>query len=112
MVEEYSSIMTNDVWEEVPRPQDKSVVGSRWIYKVKYFADGSVEKYKARFVAKGHAQKEGIDYEETFTPVARYTSIRTVICFVAQMGWEIYQMDVKTTFLNGVIEEEVYIEQP
>ena len=70
MVEEYSSIMTNDVWKVVPRPQDRSVVGSRWIYKIKYAADGSIEKFKARFVAKGHAQKEGIDYEETFAPVA------------------------------------------
>eukprot|EP00253_Pinus_taeda_P008736 PITA_08736 len=112
MVEEYNSIMVNDVWEVVPRPQDKLVVGLRWIYKVKYAAEYSVEKYKARFVAKGYAQKEGIDYEETFAPVARYTSIRTMIFLATQMGWEIHQMDVKTTFLNGVIEEEVYIEQP
>eukprot|EP00253_Pinus_taeda_P007817 PITA_07817 len=88
------------------------MVGSRWIYKVKYVADGSVEKYKAMFVAKGYAQKEGIDYKETFAPVAKYTSIRTVRSLAAQMGWEIHQMDVKTAFLNGVIEEEVYIEQP
>eukprot|EP00253_Pinus_taeda_P022435 PITA_22435 len=71
MVEEYSSIMINDVWEVVLRPQDRSVVGWRWIYKVKYATNGSVEKYKARFVVKGYAQKEGIDYEETFAPVAR-----------------------------------------
>ena len=102
--------MTNDVWEVVPRPQDRSVVGSRWIYNIKYAADGSVEKFKARFVPKGYAQKEGIDYEETFAPIARYTSIRSVISLAAQMGWEIHQMDVKTAFLNGVIEE-VYIEQ-
>eukprot|EP00253_Pinus_taeda_P032259 PITA_32259 len=75
-------------------------------------ADDNVEKYKARFVAKGYAQKEGIDYEETFAPVVKYTSIGTVISLVAQMGWEIHQMDVKTTFLNRVIEEELYIEQP
>eukprot|EP00253_Pinus_taeda_P022820 PITA_22820 len=106
---EYNSIMVNDVWEVVPRPQDMSVVGSKWIYKMKYAADNSVEKYKARFVAKGYAQKEGIDYEETFAPVARYTSIRTVISLVAQIGWEIHLIDVKTTFLNGVIKEEVYI---
>eukprot|EP00253_Pinus_taeda_P026187 PITA_26187 len=112
MVEEYNSIMVNGVWEVVPRPQDRSVVGSRWIYKVKYAADNSVEKYKAMFVAKRYAQKEGIDYEETFAPLARYTSIRIVISLAAQMGWEIHQMDVKMTLLNGVIEEEVYIEQP
>eukprot|EP00253_Pinus_taeda_P032827 PITA_32827 len=87
MVEEYNSIMVNDVWEVVPRPQDRSVVGSRWIYKIKYTAYGSVEKYKARFVAKGYAQKEGIDYEETFGLVAKYTSIRTVISLATQMGF-------------------------
>eukprot|EP00253_Pinus_taeda_P014383 PITA_14383 len=86
MVEVYSSIMVNDVCDVVPRPQGKSVVGSRWLYKVKYAADGSVEKYKANFLAKGYAEKEGIDYEETFAPVARYTSIRSVISLLAQMG--------------------------
>ena len=86
MVEEYTSIMQNDVWEVVPRPTDRAVVGSRWIYKIKHGADGSIEKYKARFMAKGFSQKEGIDYEETFAPVARYTSIRAIISFVAQMG--------------------------
>jgi len=88
------------------------VVGSRWIYKIKYAADDSVEKYKARFVAKGYSQKEGIDYEETFALVAKYTSIRTMISLAAERGWEIHQIDVKTTLLNEVIEEEVYIEQP
>ena len=70
MFEEYDSIMKNQVWEVLSRPQGKKVVGSRWIYKVKHAADGSMEKYKARFVAKGFSQKEGIDYGETFTPVA------------------------------------------
>ena len=107
MVEEYSSIMTIDAWEVVPRPNNRSVIGSRCIYKIKYAANGSIEKYKGRFVAKGYTQKEGIDYEETFALVARYTSIRSVICLTAQMGWEIHQMDVKATFLNGVIKEEV-----
>ena len=75
-------------------------------------ADGSIEKYKAIFVTRGFFQKEGIDYEETFAPVARYTSIRTNIALAAKMKWKLHQMDVKTTFLNGVIKEEVYIEQP
>ena len=112
MKEEYSSIMRNDVWDVVPRPEGKSVVTSKWIYKIKHAADDSVEKFKARFVARGFSQIEGVDYEETFAPVARYTSIRTVISIAAEMRWRIYQMDVKTAFLNGVIEEEVYIEQP
>ena len=87
------------------------MVGSRWIYKVKHAIDGSMEKYKACFVAKGFSQKEGIDYEETFAPVARYSSIQTIISLAAKMGWRVHQMDVDTVFLNGFIEEEVYIEQ-
>jgi hypothetical protein len=112
MMEEYNSIMKNDVWEVVPRPEGKSVVTSKWLYKLKHAADGSIEKYKARFVARGFSQVEGVDYDETFASVARYTSIRAVISIAAEMGWKIHQMDVKTAFLNGLIEEEVYIEQP
>eukprot|EP00253_Pinus_taeda_P035257 PITA_35257 len=96
----------------VPRPENKLVVSSRWLYKVKQAADGSVEKHKARFVAHGFSQVEGIDYDETFAPVARYSSIRSMLALLAQMGWKIHQMDVKSAFLNGKIEEEVYIEQP
>ena len=88
------------------------MVSSKWLFKIKHAADGSIEKYKARFVARGFSQKEGIDYEETFSPVARYTSIITIIALAAKMKWKLHQMDVKTDFLNGVIEKEVYIEQP
>jgi hypothetical protein len=112
MIEEYQSIMKNGVWEIVPRPKSKDVVSYRWLFKIKHVADGSIEKYKARFVARGFSQKEGIDYEETFTPMAKYTSIRTIKSLAAKMKWKLHQMDVKTTFLNGVIEEEVYIEKP
>lgn len=110
MVEEYSSIMENDVWEVVPRLEGKSIVTSKWLYKIKHAANGSIEKYKARFVARGFSQAEGVDYDETFAPVARYTSIRAVIAVVAEMGWKFHQIDVKTAFLNGLIQEEVYIE--
>ena len=109
MVEEYDSIVKNSAWEIVPRPEGKSVVGSRWIYKVKQAADRSVEKYKAKFFSQGFSQIEGIDYEENFAPVARYSSIWSILALSAQMGWHIHQMDVKTAFLNEVIEEEVYI---
>jgi hypothetical protein len=112
MTEEYQSIMKNEVWEIVPRPKNKYVVSSRWLFKIKHATDGSIEKYKAIFFARGFFQKEGIDYEETFAHVARYTLIRTIIALIAKMKWKLHQMDVKTTFLNGVIEEEVYIEQP
>jgi hypothetical protein len=112
MTKEYQSIIKNDVWEIVPRLKRKDVVSSKWLFKIKHVADGSIEKYKARFVARGFSQKEGIDYEETFAPVARYTSIRTIIALAAKMKWKLHQMDIKTNFLNGVIKEEVYIEQP
>jgi hypothetical protein len=112
MTEEYQSIIKNDVWEIVPRPKRKYVVYSKWIYKIKHDVYGSIDKYKARFVSRGFSQKEGIDYEETFAHVARYTAIKTIIALAAKMKWKLHQMDVKTTFLNGGIEEEVYIEQP
>jgi hypothetical protein len=86
------------------------VVGSKWIFKIKHAANGSVDKLKAHFVAKGFSQKEGIDFSETFAPMARYSSTRVVISIATELGWPIHQMDVKTTFLNGVIEEEIYIE--
>ena len=78
----------------------------------KHVVDGSIEKYKEILVARGFSQKEGIDYEETFAPVARYTSIKTIMALASMMKWDLHQMDVKTTFLNGLIEEEVYIEEP
>ena len=78
--------------------------------KIKHTTDGSIEKYKARFVARGFSQKEGIDYEETFSIVTRYTSVRTINALATKMKWKLHQMDVKTSFLNGVIEEEVYIQ--
>jgi hypothetical protein len=111
MTEEYHSILKNEVWDIVQRPEEKFVVTSKWIYKIKHAADGSIEKYKARSVARGFSQVEGLDYDKTFAPVARYTSIRSIIALAAPMDWKLHQMDVKTAFLNGEIEEEVYIEQ-
>jgi hypothetical protein len=104
MLEEYRSIIKNNVWDIVSRAKDKSVVYFKWIYKIKHAVDGSVENFKVIFVAKGFTQKEGIDYEHTFSPIARYTSIRTIISLAHVLGWKLHQMDVKTTFLNGKIE--------
>ena len=107
MMEEYHSIMKNDVWDIVLKPEGKSVVSSKWIYKINHVSNGSIEKYKAMFVARGFSQKEGIDYAETFAPVSRYTSIRTIMELASMMKWSLHHMDVNKTFLNGAIEEEV-----
>jgi hypothetical protein len=96
----------------VSRPKEKSVVSSKWIYKMKHVVDVSIEKYKARFVARGFSQKEGIEYEETFSLMARYTLIKTIFSLVAVMKCKVYRMDAKIAFLNGEIKEEVYVEQP
>ena len=112
MLEEDQSIIKNYVWDVALRPKGNPVVTSKWIYKIKDATNGSLEKYKARFVACGVSQKEGIDYEETFSPVVRYTSIRAIMELATKLGWKLHQMDVKTAFLNDVVEEEVYAEQP
>jgi hypothetical protein len=112
MLEEYMYIIKKNVWDIVPRPKDKSMVSSKWIYKIKHVSNGSVEKFKARFVARGFTQKEGIVYEENFSPVARYTSIQAIISLASVLGWKLHQMDVKTTLLNGKIEHEVFVEKP
>eukprot|EP00253_Pinus_taeda_P029301 PITA_29301 len=110
--QEYESIMKNDVWEVVPRPQDKTVVTSKWLYKIKHVADGSTEKYKDHFVSRGFSQKEGIDYDVIFAPVSKYTTICSIIAFAASQGWNLHQMDFKTAFLHGSIKEKFYVEQP
>ena len=102
----------NNTWELVERPIDKPVIRVKWVYKTKLHLDGTVQKHKARLVAKGYAQKSGIDYNETFAPVARLDTIRTLIALAAQKGWKLFQLDVKSAFLNGVLKEEVYVEQP
>ena len=111
-MEEYDSIMNNGVWEVASRPEGKYVDTSKWLYKIKHAADGSIEKFNAGFVARGFSQVERVDYDETFAPMARFSSIKAVISVVAEMGWRIHQMDLKTAFLNGLLQEEVYLEQP
>ncbi|BBN69600.1 BURP domain-containing protein [Prunus dulcis] len=109
---EMEMIEKNETWELVDRPSDKPVIGVKWVYKTKLNLDGSIQKHKARLVVKGYAQKPGIDFNETFAPVARLDTIRTLIALAAQKGWKLYQLDVKSAFLNGVLKEEVYVDQP
>jgi hypothetical protein len=112
MNEELDQIEKNHTWELVPRPHDKNVIGTKWIFKNKLNENGEVIRNKARLVCKGYAQQEGIDFEETFAPVARLEAIRMFLAFSSFQQIKVYQMDVKSAFLNGDLEEEVYIEQP
>ena len=112
MNEEIKMIEKNHTWKLVDKPQDKEVIGLKWVYKVKHNDDGSINKYKARLVAKGYAQQPGIDFNETYAPVVRMETIRTVLALAAQHQLPVFQLDVKSAFLNGELEEEVYVEQP
>ena len=112
MQSEMDSIHRNGTWELCELPKGKNVIGTKWVYKIKRKSDGSIDRYKARLVAKGYAQQYGIDYEETFAPTSRMTTIRTVVALAAHRGWKVHQLDVKTAFLNGDLQEEVYVKQP
>ncbi|KAM2961184.1 hypothetical protein FF1_030791 [Malus domestica] len=112
MEDEISMIEKNHTWDLVDRPFDKPIIGVKWVYKTKLNLDGSVQKNKARLVAKGYSQKPGIDFNETFAPVARLDTVRTLVALAAQKGWKLFQLDVKSAFLNGVLNEEVYVDQP
>ena len=112
MQEELDQFTRNDVWDLVPAPRGKSIIGTKWVFRNKLDEAGNVVRNKARLVAQGYNQQEGIDYEETFAPVARLEAIRILCAFASYTGFTLYQMDVKSAFLNGVIQEEVYVRQP
>jgi len=110
--EEIESLKKNSTWEEVELPQERKTVNSKWVFKVKQKADGSVERYKARVVAKGFSQQYGTDYDETYVPVARYDSFRLLISIASCHQWIPQQMNVKSAFLYGVLKEEIYMQLP
>nr|GEV36422.1 reverse transcriptase domain-containing protein [Tanacetum cinerariifolium] len=112
MQEELNEFQRLEVWELVPRPDEVMVITLKWIYKVKLDELGGILKNKARLVARGYRQEEGIDFEESFSPVVRLETITIFLAFSAYMNMVVYQMDVKTTFLNGNLREEVYVSQP
>ncbi|GJY59755.1 retrovirus-related pol polyprotein from transposon TNT 1-94 [Tanacetum coccineum] len=112
MQEELNQFKTNDVWELVPNPMDMTIIGTKWVYRNKLDENGVVTRNKARLVAQGYNQQEGIDYDETYAPVARLESIRILLAYACALDFKLYQMDVKSAFLNGFINEEVYVAQP
>lgn len=112
MAEEYESILKNDVQDVLPRPNGKSSMTSKWIFKIKHGIDGDVEKYIARFVYQGLPKKEGEDYDDIFSHVARYITICLIVSLISSQGWTLHDMDIKTTFLHGMLYEEVYVEKP
>jgi transposase InsO family protein len=110
--EEYRSIQAAGTWNLTPLPAGRHAIGCKWVFKLKRKADGTVDRYKARLVAKGYSQKEGIDYTETFAPVAKFASIRALLSLAAYLDLELHQMDVKTAFLNGDLDHDIYMQQP
>jgi len=112
MVDEMASLHKNEAWDLVELPAGRKPIGSKWVFKKKMNVEGKVEKYKARLVAKGYSQVPGIDFGDIFSPVAKVTSIRLLLSVAAAFDFEIEQMDVKTTFLHGDLEEEIYMKQP
>ncbi|CAL1405238.1 unnamed protein product [Linum trigynum] len=112
MQREIDALVANGTWSLVELPPGKKVVSSKWVFKIKYKQDGTIERYKARLVAKGFTQTEGIDYHDTFAPVAKLVSVRCLLAVAAIRGWAVHQLDVDNAFLHGDLQEEVYMQIP
>lgn len=112
MVEEYDAQIKNKTWGLVPRPYGANIINSMWLYKHKFDADGVLKRHKSRLVANGKTQEEGIDFDETFSPVVKPATIRLVLNIALSRGWDLRQLDVKNAFLHGTISETIYMHQP
>jgi hypothetical protein len=109
---EFDALQANDTWELVPRPPGINLVTGKWIYRHKFLVDGSLDRYKARWVLQGFTQRPGIDYDETFSPVVKPATVRVVLTLALSRSWPIHELDVKNAFLHGTLNEIVYSEQP
>ncbi|XP_066373702.1 uncharacterized mitochondrial protein AtMg00810-like [Miscanthus floridulus] len=112
MQDEFSALLSNHTWDLVPRPSRSNVVTGKWVFKHKFKADGSLERYKARWVLRGFTQRPGIDYDETFSPVVKPATVRIVLSLAVSRKWPVHQLDVKNAFLHGHLSETVYCTQP
>ena len=110
MHEELNQFVRNDVWELVPRPKNVHVISTKWIFKSKTDKDGEIIRNKSRLVAQGYTQVVGVDFDESFAPIARLESIRILLSIACTMNFKLYQMDVKCAFLNGYLNKEVFVE--
>ena len=112
MKEEIQALEDNGTWTTEDLPLGKKAIGCKWIYKIKYNSDGSIERHKARLVIHGNRQVEGVDYNETFAPTAKMVTVRTFLAIAAAKNFQLHQMDVRNAFLHGDLEEEVYMKLP
>ena len=112
MKEEFISLQKNNTWELVDLPPGRKLVKCKWVFKTKFAADGSNLKYKEILVAKGYSHLHGIEYNETFAPMAKMDSIRLALAIAASKQWEVHHMDVKCAFLNGDLNEKIYMQKP
>lgn len=109
---EIKALESNETWQFTDLPKGKKPIGCKWIFKIKYNSDGTIERHKARLVAKGYTQLEGIDFIDTFSPVAKLTTVRLLLAIAATKNWYLHQLDVDNAFLHGSLDEEVYMDPP
>ena len=112
MDSEFQSLQKQHTWSLVPLPANKNIITCKWVYRLKKHADGSIARYKARLVARGYLQQHGLNFDETFSPVVKPTTVRLLLALAVHHGWELRQLDVSNAFLHGILKEEIYMKQP
>lgn len=112
MVDEIKALEANHTWDLVSLPPSKTAIGCKWVYRIKFTSDGTIKRYKARLVAKGFTQQPGVDYFDTFSPMAKITTVHTLLALAAARDWFLYQLDINNAFLHRDLHEEVYMRLP